>query len=142
MTNFSECKLRIRFKLGKCNNKLFNINVNKQELIPTETDSSIYAVFEQKIKLPTSIEIRTYGKDPNIDTIIDKDGKIVQDLYAQIIEVSLDNFQIAENYLHQKIKVVTDSGAIHTTSYIGFNALTTLNFCENDVFSQVMVCNE
>ena len=142
MTNFSECKLRIRFKLGKCNNKLFNINVNNQELIPLETDSSIHAVFEQKIKLPTSIEIRTSGKDPNTDTIVDKDGKIVQDLYAQIIEVSLDNFQLDEKYLHQKIDVKTESGEIYTTSYIGFNGVTILNFQEENVFSQVMVCNE
>ena len=60
----------------------------------------------------------------------------------QIIEVSLDNFQLDEKYLHQKIDVKTESGEIYTTSYIGFNGVTILNFQEENVFSQVMVCNE
>lgn len=142
MINFNKCNLKIHFTLGKCKNKLFKLLVNNEELIPVDSGDLINAVYERQISLPTRVEIRTSGKDNNTDTIVDKDGKILEDLYVQIKEVSLDNFQLNEKYLHQKINIKTESGKMYTTSYIGFNGITVLNFQEKNVFSQVMVCNE
>lgn len=142
MTNFNECKLRIGFKLGKCNNKLFNLSVNGEQLIPIQTEDSIIAVYEKNIVLPTQIKICTYGKDNNTDTLIDDNGNIVDDLFVQIDDIHLDNFELNEKFLHQKINVVTENGEVYTTSYIGFNGTTLLDFQEENVFSQVMMCNE
>ena len=141
MTNFNKCRLRIVFTLGKCNNKLMKIFVDNQELIPFENDKNITAVYESNIILPTEIPISTSGKDSNVDTIIDSDGNILEDLYAQITEVSLDNFELNENFLFKKIIVNTEFGDTYTTCYIGFNGLINLKFNEDNVFSQVLECN-
>jgi len=97
-----------------------------------------YAIFEKEINLPTELVIKTAGKNHKYDTKIDAAGNIYEDLAVQIESISLDSFELSDVYLHQKIKILTESGDEYTTSYFGFNGTIMLNFSESNVFSQVL----
>lgn len=135
MTNFNKCKVKIIFKYHSCNNKLMTVLVNDILLKPSDNN---YAIFEREINLPTELVIKTAGKNHKYDTKIDADGNIYEDLAVQIESISLDSFELSDVYLHQKIKILTESGDEYTTSYFGFNGTIMLNFSESNVFSQVL----
>jgi len=148
MTNFNQCDLKIVFKYHRCNDKLINVNVFSQVLktnlvdnIPLNPLDNNCAIFEKKIYLPTEIVIITSGKNFIEDTKIDAAGNIYEDLAVQIESISLDSFELSEVYLHQRIKILTESGEEHTTSYFGFNGTIVLDFSESNVFLQVLKAN-
>lgn len=145
MTNFSECRLKIKFKFGYCNNKFFNVDIKYKDslssILPVQSDEEFIAVYENLIQLPTDIEIFFSGKDQNQDTIMNSDGEIVEDLYVQIEEITLDYFKLNSKYLNQKIDIVTENGDTHTTSYFGFNGKITLRFGEDNVLAQTLKSN-
>ena len=138
MTNFNECKIKIVFKYHSCNNKLMNVLVDNDPVNPSDEN---YAIFEKQLYLPTKLVIKTVGKDHNHDTKIDAAGNIYEDLAVQIESISLDSFELSEIYLHQRIKILTESGEEHTTSYFGFNGTIVLDFSESNVFLQVLKAN-
>lgn len=138
MTNFNECKIKIVFKYHSCNNKLMNVLVDNDPVNPSDEN---YAIFEKQLYLPTKLVIKIVGKDHNHDTKIDAAGNIYEDLAVQIESISLDSFELGEIYLHQRIKILTESGEEHTTSYFGFNGTIVLDFSESNVFLQVLKAN-
>jgi len=115
-----------------------NVLVDNNPVNPSDEN---YAIFEKQLYLPTELVIKTSGKDHNHDTKIDEAGNIHEDLAVQIESIMLDSFELGEVYLHQKIKILTESGEEHTTSYFGFNGTIVLNFSEKNVFSQVLKAN-
>lgn len=137
MTDFNTCALKIVFKYNRCNNKFMNVSVNDEEINPVND----YATYEKTLCLPETITIKTSGKNPKYDTKVDSEGKISEDMSVQIESISLDSFELNELYLHQKIKILTDSGDVHTTSYFGFNGTVNLDFLESNVFAQVLMAN-
>ena len=137
MTKFSTCKLKIVFEFGECNNKLMVVKVNGQTLEPENKQ----ATYENEITLPAKVVIETSGKEDGIDTTVDKDGNIIEDMYAKITSFSLDSFEFQEVFLYQKIKLVTENHGTHTTCYFGFNGFVNLDFNEDNVFSQVLSLN-
>lgn len=145
MTNFSNCNLKIKFKFGYCSNKFFNVAIKYKDsvtsIFPTQHDEEFIAVYEKSIQLPSEIEIFFSGKDLNQDTIIDDAGNIINDLYVQIEEITLDSFKLNSKYLNQKIDLVTEDGDIHTARYIGFNGKISLQFEENNVLAQTLKAN-
>lgn len=148
MTKFNQCDLKIVFKYHRCNDKLINVNVFSQvpktnlvDNIPLNPLDNNCAIFEKKIYLPTEIVIITSGKNLIEDTKIDAAGNIYEDLAVQIESISLDSFELSEVYLHQKIKILIESGEEYTTSYFGVNGIVSLNFSESNVFSQVLKAN-
>ena len=136
MTTFSKCKLKIDFEFGECNGKLMTVKVNNQILQPKD----FLATYEDEIVLPTSIVIETSGKEQGVDTKVDADGNILEDMYAKVTSLSLDSFEFNEIFLHQKMQLITDN-ATHTTCYFGFNGKVTLDLAEDNVFSQVLSLN-
>tara|TARA_R100001163_G_C5060482_1_gene197293 strand:+ start:626 stop:1036 length:411 start_codon:yes stop_codon:yes gene_type:complete len=134
---FSKCKLRIVFEFGECNNKLMTVKVNHRTLVP---DNKV-AIYEDEITLPTTITIQTLGKQDGVDTKVDADGNILEDMYAKVLSLSLDSFEFNEIFLHQKMQLVTEDGTTHTTCYLGFNGVVSLNLAEDNVFSQVLSLN-
>jgi hypothetical protein len=141
MKNLHECTLEIGFEFGSCNGKFINVTVetehNKQSLIPIANKS----VFQSVISLPAKINIVVDGKNNNEDTKVDELGNIVEDMYVQIKRISLDGFDLNDIYLYQKILLLTENGDTVTTNYFGFNGTATINFNEDNVFHQVLLCN-
>ena len=140
MINFNTCNLKIVFKFNECNGKLMKVEVDCGHSVILEPVDK-YAVFEQQIELPKKVIIRTSGKNHKYDTKMDESGNIYEDLAVQIESIKLDSFDLNEQYLHQKINILTESGETHTTSYIGFNGTINLDFDENNVFAQVLKAN-
>jgi hypothetical protein len=138
MTKFSTCKLEIDFEFGSCRNNYFSLHVddgNSQTRV-SKDDSS----YSTDINLPAIVRLKFSGKTKH-DTIIDKDNKIIEDMYVKILAIRLDKMELNEKFIHQKIEIVTDSNDTHTTSYIGYNGTMTLNLAESNVFSQVLTLN-
>lgn len=146
MTNFNQCKLKIKFCFGRCNNKLFQVKVDDNhdvvEVLPYTIDNEIIGIYEKQIYLPTKIIIHAQGKDNNVDTILDENFNIVEDLYVQISAISLDGFDLNENFLFKKINLITVDNKKILTNYIGFNGFVELNFKEDNIFFQCMECNK
>lgn len=94
--------------------------------------------FSVDLTLPTKLTLVVSGKNMKLDTKIDKDGKILEDLYIKIIGVTLDGFDPGVNFLHQKIKLVTQDGKVLTNPYLGFNGHVDFIMDQPTVFQQVM----
>lgn len=145
MTNFSQCKLRLRFKFGKCNNKLFNVSVIHNniefEILPYLVNEEIVGVYENTLILPTKIVIKAKGKNNLVDTKLDENQNIIEDMFVQITHVSLDDFELSENFLYKKMVLNTVNNEKIVTNYIGFNGHIELNFNEDNIFSQYLECN-
>ena len=93
--------------------------------------------FAVDIKLPTKLKLVLSGKDMNLDTILDDDGKVIEDLYVKIVKVSLDDIDLGEIFLHKKIKLVTNDGD-WTGAYLGFNGHVDFVVDQPTVFQQIM----
>jgi hypothetical protein len=100
-------------------------------------DDSSYST---DIHLPAIVRLKFSGKTKH-DTIMDKDNKIIEDMYVKILAIRLDKIDLNEKFIHQKIQIVTDSKDTHNTSYIGFNGTVTLDLAESNAFSQVLTLN-
>jgi len=114
-----------------------NLTVNDEVLNPVDN----YVLFEKNIQLPEKLSIKTSGKIDGKDTKVDTDGNIVEDMYIQIENISLDDFPLNEIYLHQRINLLTEKGETNTSNYIGFNGTVNLDFVEENVFAQVLTLN-
>lgn len=136
MKKFNEVKLHIEFEFSSCNSKFMILTVNNNTVSPD------YPFYTCDIMLPEIVKITTSGKDHRYDTIIDKAGNIVEDLFVRIKSISLNNIPLSEVFLHQKIKIKTENGDVHTTSYFGYNGEANLEFLENNIFSQISKANK
>ena len=138
MTKFSTCKLEIDFEFGGCRNRYFSLQVDDGywQTMVSKDDSS----YSNDIHLPAIVRLHFSGKTKH-DTIMDKDNKIIEDMYVKILAIRLDKIDLNEKFIHQNIQIVTDSKDTHNTSYIGFNGTVTLDLAESNVFSQVLTLN-
>ena len=138
MTKFSKCKLEMDFEFGGCRNRYFKLQVDDGywQTMLTKDDSS----YSTDIHLPAMIKLHFSGKT-KYDTMMDKDNKIIEDMYVKILAIRLDKIDLNEKFIHQDIQIVTDSKDTHNTSYIGFNGTVTLDLAESNVFSQVLTLN-
>jgi hypothetical protein len=145
MPNFNKCTVEFSFEFGTIGNKTMSVEIqtpNKQiSVVPHQLDSKLINITTIEVDLPTQIMLKFTGKDYNTDTVIDENGKIVQDIYVKILSVSMDGFKLNEKFLHQKIKIFTDQEQEYTTAYIGFNGVVTLDLVEDTVFSQYLTLN-
>jgi hypothetical protein len=138
MTKFSKCNLEIDFEFGSCRNLYFSLYVDDgNSLTKVSKDDSSYST---NIHLPAIIKLKFSGKTVH-DTVMDKDNKIIEDMYVKVLAIRLDKFELNEKFIHQTINIVTDSNETHTTSYIGYNGTITLDLAETNVFSQVLTLN-
>ena len=138
MTKFSKCKLEIDFEFGGCRDRYFSLHVDDGywQTMVSKDDSS----YSTDIHLPAMIKLHFSGKT-KYDTMMDKDNKIIEDMYVKILAIRLDKIDLNEKFIHQNIQIVTDSKDTHNTSYIGFNGTVTLDLAESNVFSQVLTLN-
>lgn len=138
MTKFSKCKLEIDFEFGGCRDRYFSLQVDDGywQTMVSKDDSS----YSTDIHLPAIVRLKFSGKTKH-DTIMDKDNKIIEDMYVKILAIRLDKIDLNEKFIHQKIQIVTDSKDTHNTSYIGFNGTVTLDLAESNAFSQVLTLN-
>jgi len=142
MTKINECCVEFEFEFSYVNNKLMQVQlVNDQNIVlvdPQHVHDRYWAVAKINVSLPTTIKLEFEGKDPNIDTVLDDKGNIVEDLYVKITAIKLDGFALKENFLHQRLTIHTLDNQCWTTSYIGFNGTITINFEKSNTFSQYL----
>lgn len=144
MTNLTSFQLTMKFEFGKCNNQIMDlsmvINDNPPiQILPNDNDQTTQV--EIAVDLPTRLVLQFKGKDPNTGTLVDTNGLIIEDMFVKILSVAFDGFELNEKFIHQKIKLVTDTGQEILTSYIGFNGTVTLDLTESDMFSQYLLMN-
>jgi hypothetical protein len=130
MSDLSQARFKIDLKFGL-------LSSGKSMKAVMIHDGKECPGFSVDLKLPTKITLVVSGKNMSLDTKIDKDGKILEDLYIKIIGVSLDGFDPGVSFLHQKIKLVTEDGVL-TTPYLGFNGHVDFIMDQPTVFHQVM----
>jgi len=113
------------------------VNVNGKTLQPENNQ----AIYEEEITLPTKVLIQTSGKEDGVDTKVDKDGNILEDMSAILTSLSLDSFELNEIFLYQRMQLVTKNNISVTGCYFGFNGSVNIDFVEDNVFAQVLSFN-
>ena len=141
MPKLNRCTIGFEFEFGSINDRYTKVNITHKGQVWTICPNNNRGSIKFDIDLPTQVVLQFTGKDPDTDTLVDQDGNIVGDMYVKIISISLDGFKIKENFLHQKMKLLTDNGQEVVSSYIGFNGKILLDMPESDVFSQYFSMN-
>ena len=102
MTKFSKCNLEIDFEFGSCRNLYFSLYVDDgNSLTKVSKDDSSYST---NIHLPAIIKLKFSGKTVH-DTVMDKDNKIIEDMYVKVLAIRLDKFELNEKFIHQTPQV-------------------------------------
>ena len=140
MLNLQACKIKFEFEFGSIDNRFMQVTVinRDQTNLVTPNDSNI-GIVEIDIELPTQIILTFTGKNPDTDTLADENGNITKDIYVKIVSILLDGFELNDTYLHQKIKLLTETNQEIITSYIGFNGSIQMDLSESSVFSQYLL---
>ena len=142
MTKINECCIEFEFEFSYVNNKLMQVRlVNNQNIVlvnPQYADGRYWATAKINVEFPTTVKLEFKGKDPDIDTILDDNSNILEDLCVKITAVKLDGFALRENFLHQGLTIHTLDNQYWTTNYIGFNGTITINFKKSNTFSQYL----
>lgn len=98
------------------NNKTYNYNdLNQNNEI------------EIDIKFPSVCKFETYGKNEQ-DTIVDKDGKIIQDKYIILKDIQIDGFSVDPFYLTRFLDFHTEKNGTIKTNFWSFNGICLINF--------------
>jgi len=138
MTNFNKCNIKFKFEFGSIEQRSMNITAMCNNKCYTVDKSG---VIEFEILLPTTIILDVSGKNYNTDTIVAADGTILQDIFAKIDSITIDNFPLNQLFLHQRITLSTDTDQNVITSYFGFNGTVTIELKEDTVFAQLLSMN-
>ena len=142
MTNLQACKIQFKFEFGLINNQFMQVNVingNQNNLVIPNNNN--IGIVEFSVELPTQIMLTFTGKNPNTDTLVDENGNITKDMYVKIVSILLDGFELNNIFLHQKIKLLTETNQEIITSYVGFNGSIRIDLSESSVFSQYLLMN-
>lgn len=142
MDNLSSFQLTMEFEFGIVNGQIIKtlLQVDEQR-IPIIPDDKGLAKIAVTVDLPAQLVLTFSNKDPNTGTLIDDCGNIIKDVFVKILSISFDGFELNEKFIHQKIKLLTETGQEIFTSYIGFNGIIVLNLTESNVFSQYVLMN-
>ena len=89
-------------------------------------------------RMPDVIKLRFSGKNPNLDTELDNNGNIINDLCVKIKNFSLDHIDIDWFVVNKIMQFRTESGQEFATNYIGFNGELSVVLDQGNVFDQVM----
>lgn len=126
----NKTKVTIDLEFKGINGKHMDLLVNGEPVTPNNK-----AQVETVCNLPSECILEFSGKDPR-DTKIDKDGNIVDDIFVLIKSVKIDGIRLPDTYVHQKIKIKTDSGEEIQTSHIGYNGRVVISLLESNSFTQ------
>lgn len=130
MSKLNQGRFELKLKFGQLpSGKLIKADMYHEDQLCTG-----YAV---DVTLPTKITLVVHGKDQKRDTILDHEGNILHDLYVKVVGVYLDGFDLGEEFLHKKLKFITDDGIL-TKPYIGFNGRLEFDLDQSTVFDQVL----
>ena len=131
----NNAKIKFKFELGILpNGKQMHVLIDG-DTVPVNGLKSYE--HEMEVQLPCNINLVFSGKDSNTDTIVSESGDILHDSYVKLKAITLDGHKVT-NDLHKIISLVTDSGNIVNSNYIGFNGVVNLELSEINVFRQVM----
>lgn len=122
---------KVLLSLGECNGFMNSRWSANGHYITKQNHSSNTSEIEFRIKLPSTITIELSGKNPMTDTIVNGDGRIIQDKFIKIDGMWLARHPIPE-HIYMKMCEVDNGVDKFTTSYFGFNGTVTINFNELD----------
>ena len=134
--------MQFKFEFGLFDNRHMQVQVingDYTNLVSPNSDNVGTVDFD--IELPTCVILKFSGKNSKTDTSVDAEGNIISDMYVKINSISMDGFELNNVFLHQKIKLLTESGSEIQAPYIGFNGTVTIEMSESCVFFQYLSMN-
>lgn len=115
------------------------IDFPQQGLTVNPVAAGVY-VTEFDLLIPSQIKMIFSGKNQDLDTILDHNNCIVQDLYVKLNRISLDNIPV-EVHVSKIANFLSCSGLNLSTDYIGFNGELSINIDQDNTFDQIMTWN-
>jgi hypothetical protein len=139
--NFNSVRVRIEFDFTSVNDRIMAIEISDQDLLITPPpDSPGIRTIEFDLIIPSEIKMIFSGKNQDLDTILDGNNNIVQDLCVKFNKIWLDGIPV-NVHPSKMVKFLPDSGESISTNYIGFNGELTIAIDQTNTFDQIMSWN-
>lgn len=134
----NQCNLLVDFRFNSVQDSSMTVKILTFDSIEEFSVINDVVKFKKNINLPTKVQIEFFGKNMNLDTVLDNNGNIIADKNVIIENIFLDNIPIPNWCLSKFICLVTTENQKIYTNYIGHNGFVKLDFCHSDVFRQLM----
>lgn len=126
--------ITFEFEFGLINSRFMRVEIEYDQKMLTATPNSS-KVTVKDIILPAQVKIKFLGKNLSTDTVVDKSGNILQDMYVKLAKINIDNLKVPDWAIQKKFSFTTEDGILLNTSYIGFNGEMIIDIPEFTVFS-------
>ncbi len=93
------------------------------------------------ISLPSQFKLRFSGKRTGLDTKVDSQGQILEDMAVIIKAIRLDGFPANHIFLHQRLVLDTESGDHVVSNFVGFNGTIDIPLAEPHVLGVISSWN-
>ena len=116
--------IEVYFRFYNCEDSQIRLYHGGKVCEPT----NYFYIHRQELALPNSMQFEMRGKHAKgWDTIVDKQGRIIQDRFIKIVKVTVNNLIPNQLFLRKWPSVASNDGRIYT-NYIGHNGHIDLEF--------------
>ncbi len=137
----NNCKIKIKLEFGSIDSKSMSVAFKFHgKTVPIENNNGI-GIVNEIIKLPCDVGLIFSGKNNQTDTLVDENNNIIADLYVKILDFTLDGFSVNLPFIQKNLTLITESGSVINTPYIGFNGEMVVPLQKSSVFQQLNYCN-
>ena len=126
-------KLKFIFEVGNINGTSMKLDILVNDASIKHFDSLPEGNTEIELDIvwPSIVKFITSNKNSG-DTIIDSTGNIVKDKYIRLDKLFLNNVEVNQLYLTNKLYLYTEHNTIENTDYWGFNGQCSIEFTGKD----------
>ena len=140
MHDFSKIQIEIDIEYSVVNSKTMDLQIicGGTSIRPSMDSQATIGVTSVQFacELPGQVTLQFSGKSYGVDTILDPQGQIAQDLYIKILRWSLDGFDLSQDFFYNKMIWHADDETTFTTPYLGKNGTLHLPFLKSNLFAQ------
>ena len=108
----NQVRLNIEFEMGYCNGYMHcRILNHDEEIFDIKNNEDEILKLDFATNWPTTLKFQLTNKDPNNDTVIDKNGKILYNKFMRLKKFAVNNLPLIEPNLY-KISVFAGENEI------------------------------
>jgi hypothetical protein len=138
MTDLGSVGVRLRFEFSKLHDRVMTVQCTSGSTIQRlEPQQAGFYDLDFRTTLPGRISLMFSGKNNLTDTVLDKDGSMVADLFVRLDAITIDDIPIKIDVAPIML-LTTETGEKHQTNYVGFNGQAVLHLLEHNAFDLIM----
>jgi len=139
-------KLSMNLSVGHCRGTSMSlcVTVNGEEIYKADSIDEPTIIIEHSAILPLSL-IFDVGNKSDSDTVIDSNGKILEDKFIQVDRLLLDGLDIKPWVLQSRVFEFNSNNGMTKTNCFAYNGQASMNVEQTDLlkyFLELMVKND